>query len=117
MRVDAASERETTYNTYVGVRRGDRAAQTGVCRRRNLVVIHVIPVAHVVASTGAGLNVASQFQFEFPRRLHERTAASPRLRTLRIRPREGRGPHLREATCLPGSRLLHATLKTESVVA
>lgn len=28
MRVDAASERETTYNTYVGVRRGDRSRGT-----------------------------------------------------------------------------------------
>lgn len=63
--------------TYVGVRRGDRAAQAGVRRRRHLVV-HVVPVAHVVAGAGACLDVPPQFQFHLPRRLHERVEAGGR---------------------------------------
>lgn len=64
-------------NTYVGVRRGDRAAQAGVRRRRHLVV-HIVPVAHVVAGAGAVLDVPPQLQLELPRRLHERVEAGGR---------------------------------------
>lgn len=64
-------ERTRGVDTYVGVRRGDRAAQASVRCRRHLV-IHIVPVTHVVASTGAVLNVAAQLELELPGRLHER---------------------------------------------
>lgn len=57
--------------TYVGVRRGDGAAQTRVSRRRHLVV-HVVAVAHVVARAGAVLDVPPKLELELPGRLHER---------------------------------------------
>lgn len=64
-------EKTLGVDTYVGVRRGDRAAQASVCCRRHLV-IHIVPVTHVVASAGAILNVAAQLELELPGRLHER---------------------------------------------
>ncbi|KAG6464054.1 hypothetical protein O3G_MSEX014243 [Manduca sexta] len=64
------------YNTYVGVRRGDRAAQAGMRRRRNLIV-HIVPVTHVVAGAGAVLDVPPQFELELPRRLHEAGGRAP----------------------------------------
>lgn len=72
-----AERARANNDTYVGVRRGDRAAQAGVRRRRHLVV-HVVPVAHVVAGTGTVLDVPSQLQLELPRRLHERVEAGGR---------------------------------------
>lgn len=39
-----------------------------------------------------------------------RAAACPRLRALRMRPRAGRGPHLRDASGLPAPRLARSTI-------
>lgn len=61
----------------MGVRRGDCTAQASVCCRRHLV-IHIVPVAHVVASTGTILNVAAQLKLELPRWLHERDEGNGR---------------------------------------
>lgn len=72
-------------DTYVGVRRGDGAAQAGVRRRRHLVV-HVVAVAHVIAGAGAGLDVSPQLQLQLPGRLHVRGEAGGRA------PYRGHGP-------------------------
>lgn len=61
----------------MGVRRGDRATHAGMRRGRHLIV-HIVPIAHVVAGARAGLDVPPQLELELPRRLHERDEAGGR---------------------------------------
>lgn len=67
--------RARIFNTYVGVRRGDRATHA---RRRRHLVVHIVPVSHVVAGTSASLDMPPQLELELPGWLHEREQAAGR---------------------------------------
>lgn len=72
-----ATGHRTQLYTYVGVGRGDRAAYAGVCGRCHLIV-HIVPVAHVVAGAGTALDMPSKLELYLPGRLHEREQAGGR---------------------------------------